>query len=686
MAPPRPLLYVVAVLGGLGVVAAVIWTVLVGDDPLGSLTWTAILLPLFVTAVWLLRRRPDHIQTWRLLVLASSLCVSQGLEGPVELLDRSSGSGGWFVASWVGVQVLGQTCVVTSAVLIATYPDGVVEQRWQRIAVDVIRSGLALPLIVLLVRPTLLPDGYLLEASHPPVASPLFVPAMSWLAPPIELVQQNYLIVPVGVAIAIARYARADPARRGRMRLLIYSMAATAGVLCVDLAVRIRWGQASAATQALDLVASLGTLMIPFSIVVGVLRYRLFDIDLVLRRSVVYGLLWLGIAALYTVAATAPGIALGNGLSVQLAVAVTFVTAVSFQWLLRRLERLADRWIFGGRVDRYQLVTSFGAAMERAADLGELLPGLADTIHRGLGAAWVRIRLQDTEPGRWLESPQVVIGDVCEPATLVQDLRRADVVLGRIECGPRPSGYDDLDRELLASLAGQSATAIANVRLTGQLAERLEELTRSRARIVTAQDAERRRIERDIHDGAQQSVVALLAGLRLARNRLGRSQLADADLATLQEEAGNLLTDLRELAQGIHPPVLSDNGLVAAVESRAGRLPLEVSVIADAAVRARQLPVEVEGAAYFVICEALTNVAKHARASTAVVELTSSDGQLALQVRDDGTGLAPSSRPGTGLTNLRDRIEALGGRLDVSSVNGGGTRVAAHLPWAVSHA
>jgi hypothetical protein len=193
MVPPRPVLYLVAVLGGTGLTAALLWALVHGE-----VAWAAIVVPLFGTAVWLLIRKPDHVQTWRLLLFASCLGVSTGLEGPLRVLDRSTGSGGWFVAGWVGTQLLNQACVVAAAVLIAGYPDGVVGRRWHRVAVDVVRWGLALPLILLVARPTLLPDVYLIDGGHPPVASPLYLPALGWLGPPVALIQQNYLIVLVG--------------------------------------------------------------------------------------------------------------------------------------------------------------------------------------------------------------------------------------------------------------------------------------------------------------------------------------------------------------------------------------------------------------------------------------------------------------------------------------------------------
>ena len=223
------------------------------------------------------------------------------------------------------------------------------------------------------------------------------------------------------------------------------------------------------------------------------------------------------------------------------------------------------------------------------------------------------------------------------------------------------------------------------MRLTARLAEQLAELTASRERLVAAQDGERRRLERDLHDGIQQDIVAQIAGLRLARNRLDRGQLVAADLAELQEQARQTLTDLRELAHGIHPPVLSDNGLVAAIESGAGRYPIPLTVNADARVRAERYPVEVETTAYYVVREALANTAKHAQASRATVALARSDGRLRVSISDDGCGLGAVSSASAysgGLANIRDRVAALRGTVRISAVepSGTGTMVDMDLP------
>jgi signal transduction histidine kinase len=206
---------------------------------------------------------------------------------------------------------------------------------------------------------------------------------------------------------------------------------------------------------------------------------------------------------------------------------------------------------------------------------------------------------------------------------------------------------------------------------------RVDDLRTARQRIIAAADAERRRIERDLHDGAQQRMVAVAVTLGLAEARFASDPASAVKLiAQAREEAQAAVKELRELARGIHPAVLSDRGLGAALEALAARAPVPVEV---SGVPECPLTHEVEACAYFVTAEALTNVAKYAHASSAWVELTLEDDRLRVQVRDDGVGGADPTT-GTGLRGLRDRVDALDGELDVDSPPGGGTVVTVEVP------
>ena len=233
---------------------------------------------------------------------------------------------------------------------------------------------------------------------------------------------------------------------------------------------------------------------------------------------------------------------------------------------------------------------------------------------------------------------------------------------------------------LVRAVAASAALALENERLEAELRARLDELQTSRSRLVEVSMFERRRLERDLHDGAQQRLVALSLQLGLAKRRLeeGQDGAAGAMLDAARDELARALEELRELARGIHPAVLTDRGLEPALEALAERAPLPVSLDQ---MPAERLPAPVEAAAYFVVAEALTNVVKYAGASTAAVRIRRNGSYAVVEVRDDGVGGADPTI-GTGLRGLADRLAALDGRLEVHSPPGEGTTVRAEVPCA----
>jgi signal transduction histidine kinase len=424
---------------------------------------------------------------------------------------------------------------------------------------------------------------------------------------------------------------------------------------------------------------------LPVAAIHGIFRYGAFDIAPGERGRNVARSTNLLITVVYAAGVATPALLLAPPLRTVPAILLTTLLAVGLLpvrgWMQRRLHRA----LFGDRERQFGMLSELGAQLEQAAEPRELLTRLAEAVREGLDASWVRIRLVATD-GALAEVPTGTAGDVAGSGGPVEscDLVRGDETLGRIEVGPRRRGeFSNAERTLLHTVAGQAAASVANVRLAAQLAQQLDELTASRERLVAAQDDERKRLERDLHDGIQQNIVAQIAGLRLARNKLQRGELAPEELAELQDQARETLTDLRELARGIHPPVLSDNGLVAAVESGVARFPIPLTVEADAAVRAERYADDVETTAYYVVREALANTAKHARATHASVGLARNDGHLRISITDDGCGigtLAPAAATTGGLANIRDRVAALRGTVSVSPAAPSGTTVLVDLP------
>jgi signal transduction histidine kinase len=237
---------------------------------------------------------------------------------------------------------------------------------------------------------------------------------------------------------------------------------------------------------------------------------------------------------------------------------------------------------------------------------------------------------------------------------------------------PRGEPLNQSGERLVADVASQAGLVLSNARL-------IEELRASRQRIVSAQDQARRQLERNIHDGAQQQLVALAVKLRLMGSFVGKDEAKERALADqLVAETQDALENLRDLARGIYPPLLQDAGLVAALQAQARKSPITTTVVADGVAR---YPQDLEAAVYFCTLEALQNTAKYADATSVTVCLAENDGQLTFDVTDDGSGFDPAvNGHGSGLQGMADRLEALGGRLDVRSGEGLGTTISGVLP------
>ena len=318
------------------------------------------------------------------------------------------------------------------------------------------------------------------------------------------------------------------------------------------------------------------------------------------------------------------------------------------------------------------------AVSDLVARLGEAnhREGLRDALAEALGDPTLSLAYWVPEQGRYVDAaghavdlPQGDGGPGCTP---VQHEGRPVAMI----CHDRSL---DSEPELVAAVGAAASLALENERLNAELRARVEELRASRTRIVQAADDERRRLERDLHDGAQQRLVSLALNLRLASTKLDADPAAAKELLSESAaELGEATTELRELARGLHPAVSSDRGLRPALEALAGRAPVPVELAEPPEER---LPRAVESASYFVVAEALTNVARYAQASHAEVSISRENGRVEVEIRDDGVGGADPST-GSGLRGLADRVAALDGRLEVISPRGEGTVVRAVIPCA----
>ena len=430
---------------------------------------------------------------------------------------------------------------------------------------------------------------------------------------------------------------------------------------------------------------ALGMTALPVAIGIAVLKYRLYDLDVVINRAVLYGALVAIVTLIYLGIVVGIGAAVGRRGNVLLSILATAVIAVAFQPLRERVRRFANRLVYGKRATPYEVMSRFAEGLGAVYSAGEVLPRMARILGEGTGGrtgVWVHVgdelRLAASWPDEDVTLGAVAIGTREELPPIegwdrTFPVRHHDDLLGALTVSkPVSEPITPAEEKLVHDVAAQAGLVLANVRL-------IEELRASRQRLVAAQDEERRRLERDIHDGAQQQLVAMAVKLRLARGLAGKDPAkAQEMLDQLQRENQETLETLRDLARGIYPPLLADQGLAAALAAQGRKAAIPVEVVGDGVDR---YPQEVEAAAYFSCLEALQNIAKYAEASRAVIRLWSENGTLAFAVEDDGQGFDPRTTPsGSGLRNMGDRLDALGGSIAIRSAVGDGTTVEGRIP------
>ena len=444
-----------------------------------------------------------------------------------------------------------------------------------------------------------------------------------------------------------------------------------------------------------NVLPGIALVMVPAAIGIAMFRYRLYDIDVVINKTIVVAVLAAFVTAVYlaVVVGISHLINTTGEPNVLLSIAATAIVALAFQPLRERARLLADRVVYGKRATPYEVLSEFSERMAGSYSTEDVLPRMARILGEGTGATrtevWLRVGTQLQVAASWPEGAEPAKTPLPASEDQLPEFPEADravpvrhqsELLGALTLTkPASEPVTPSEEKLLSDLASQAGLMLRNVRLTAELQARIGDLRASRQRLVAAQDQERRRLERDLHDGAQQQLVALAVKQRLAEGLVRKDpEKAAQMLADLQADTTEALENLRDLARGIYPPLLADKGLPAALEGHVRKVHLPVAVETDELGR---YPQEVEAAVYFCCLEALQNVAKYADASHVSVNLSTEAGQLNFTVIDDGKGFDPGSKPrGSGLQGMADRMEALGGVLEVHSEPGTGTTVAGHIP------
>ncbi|HEX4941758.1 MAG TPA: sensor histidine kinase [Actinomycetota bacterium] len=622
----------------------------------------------FVAAgVLVASRVPANPIGWLLLAAGAGTAIQELAQqyAIYGLLDSPGAVPGAVVAAWLPEWVWIPFMAAIALYIPLFYPDGhLPSRRWAWVAV-LGGLGATIGTIAFALTPGPL-EGFL---GH---RNPFGVEGAGWIRTVGDVAMLFFLVALLGTVVSLVVRVRRS---RGDERQQLKWLALAIALLGVSFLIGVPYWTLSGTGASLDFVENLvvlGLAGVPVAIGISILKFRLYDIDVVIKKTVVYAILAAFITVVYVAVVIGIGALVGSGGSVFLSAVAAAAVAVAFQPARRRAQRVADRLVYGERATPYEVLSGFSERLAETYSVDDVLPRMARVLAEGVGAATVTILL-GTDPSRSV----VARWPLDHPPTRSEgrsfEVRHQGQPLGAIEIATAPGEDLDPTREkLVADVAAQAGLVLRNAAL-------IEDLRASRQRLVTAQDQERRRIERNIHDGAQQQLVALAVKLKLADSLVGKDEVrAHQMLAALQADAGQTLEDLRDLARGIYPPLLADKGLGAALESQARKSPVPVSVETDGIGR---YPQEAEAAVYFSCLEALQNVAKYADASRAIVRLAQTDGVLAFEVSDDGLGFDPGAATrGSGLQGIVDRLAALGGEVDIRSAPGSGATVSGRLP------
>ncbi|HEY3212844.1 MAG TPA: histidine kinase [Actinomycetota bacterium] len=664
------------------------------DNPLGSVAFAAVALIWGITGSLIVSRQPRNSAGWIFCIAAGAVALN------------SFG----FAYTVYGVRILGSplpaqdpialfgeysfAVAVLIPLLVLLFPDGRPPSRRWRWATWVLLAGFAIAVVSYALTPG--PLNNFVEAGIL-YANPFGVMAFADGRPLNALVGVGVLLI-LGASLATVvavwqrfRHARGEERQQMRWLVVMATIAGTGLALILLLTpilalfgVEDENGAGAVIFACLFATAALAIFVgIPAAYLIAIFKHGLWDLDVVIKKALVASVLTLVLIGLGLVAIGIfgqPALWGGN----RLGVAIGVIAGLLIWPLVRAARRVARRLVFGKRAAPYEVLSEFAERVGETYATEDVLPRMARILAEGTAATsarvWIHVGGELRAEAAW---PQDVADREAVPfggdelpefdGESAFEVRDRGEVLGALSVAmPASDPMNPSKERLVRDLASQAGLVLRNVRL-------IQELRASRQRLVASQDEERRKLERDLHDGAQQQLVALAVHLKLARTMVERDPATVGDmLEALQGSATDALADLRDLARGIYPQLLADRGLAAALEAQASKSTVPTTVRSDGVGRYAR---EVEAAVYFSCLEALNNVAKYSVASSATVSLAQANGTLTFTVVDDGIGFdAAGVAHGTGLQGIADRLDAIGGDVRVRSAPGEGTTVTGTVP------
>ncbi|MDP9329868.1 MAG: histidine kinase [Actinomycetota bacterium] len=624
-------------------------------------------------------RRSANAIGWLLLTIAGfvGLSVVSGHIAMHALLAGVSPHGWPRWPAWVENSI-GQLGITGLLLVLLLFPDGKpLNRRWRWVAWATLVLSVGF-----VVGVAFDPTPVKLSPHLPSLGNPIGLSALTGFSDSAAFLVIVVLFV-LGVVALFVRLRRSKGDERQQLKWFVYAALFSVSLLVVAIPLNfVSDALANALFSAAFVVGF--SMAIPGAAALAILRYGLYEIDVIINKTLVYFSLAAVITAIYVGIVVGIGAVIGAQGNVGLSILATAIVAVAFQPIRDRSRRFANRLVYGKRATPYEVLSTFAERMAGTYSVEDVLPRTARMVAEGTGAlradVWLRVGRELRAEGSWpsaSDTERIALTESDTPevpgASRVVPVSHQGELLGALSIHKAPGDpVSPTEDKLLVDVASQAGLVLRNVRL-------IEELRASRQRLVAAQDEERRKLERNIHDGAQQQLVALAVKANLAQALATRDPAqTSVMLEQLKIEAQDALDNLRDLARGIYPPLLADKGLAAALEAQARKSPIPVTVESNGVER---YPQDTEAAVYFCVLEGLQNIAKYAGASGATVRLLQIDGSLDFEVQDDGQGFdLAQTTYGTGLQGIEDRLAALGGTLQVRSTPGAGTTVVGHVP------